>query len=98
MKSKKKSLLNFDNHISIGHVITTFCIIAAGIVWYANTENRLVGLETKYGDLLNIIKSQNSEFNDKIREQRVDIRDDIKDIKDTLTSIENKIDNKADKK
>jgi gas vesicle protein len=94
---KKKHLLNFDNHISIGHVVTTIGILVAGITWYANTENRLVGLEQKYADILSIIEQQNESFNEKIRDQKNDIKDDIKDIKDSLKSIEGKIDNKADK-
>lgn len=97
MPKKNARLLNFDNHISIGHVITTIGIVVAGITWYANTENRLVGLEKKYTDILAVIESQNESFNEKIRDQKSEIKDDIRDIKDTLRSIESKIDNKADK-
>ena len=98
MTKRKKTLLSFDNHISIGHVITTFGIIVAGVVWYANTENRLRGLESKYSEVMITIQEQNKEFNEKIRDQKLEIKDDIRDIKDALKSIESKIDNKADKK
>lgn len=98
MPKKKHPILRFDNHVSVGHVATTLFILVTGILWYANTENRLAQLERRYVEIAETIKQQNREFNDKIRDQKNEIKDDIRDIKDYLKSIDAKIDGKADKK
>ena len=98
MPKKKNPILKFDNHVSVGHVTTTVCILIAGILWYANTENRLSQLEQRYIEVSETIEKQNREFNDKIRDQKNEIKDDIRDIKDYLKSIDAKLDGKADKK
>lgn len=98
ISKKKHPLLRFDNHVSVGHVTTTMCILIAGILWYANTENRLSTLEKRYVEISETIEKQNREFNDKIRDQKNEIKDDVREIKDYLKSIDQKIDLKADKK
>lgn len=97
-KKQNTSILRFDNHVSLGHITTTVCIIVAGILWYANTENRLKQLEVRYVEIAASIEKQNRDFNEKIRDQKTEIKDDIRDIKDYLKSISQKLDNKADKR
>lgn len=39
--------LRFDNHVSIGHILTTCTILVTGISWATNTEARISYLENR---------------------------------------------------
>lgn len=42
--------LRLDNHVSIGHILTTCTILVAGISWATNTEARLAYLENRVSE------------------------------------------------
>lgn len=37
--------IKIDNHVSVGHIFTTLSAIVAGVLVYANMENRVTALE-----------------------------------------------------
>lgn len=89
--------LKIDNHISVGHILTTISIMIGGLWWGAQVESRLSVLE-KQGSYFNErIAEVNSSFNSRIVEIRSDTKDELKDIKRILETMNDKLDQKVDK-
>lgn len=78
--------IKFDNHISIGHILTTVCLIVSGITWAVNTDNRLQNLERQ-----DIILERD------ILDFKKDYKDDLKEIRQLFQQISDKIDKKMDR-
>lgn len=78
--------IKFDNHISIGHILTTVCLIVSGITWAVNTDNRLQNLERQ-----DIILERD------ILDFKKDYKDDLKEIRQLFQQISDKLDRKADR-
>jgi len=86
--SQEKAFLGvkFDPHISVGHILTTVCIVVSGITWAVNTANRLERLE-----------ATDNEFKAVISEFRNDYKADLREIRQLFQQISDKIDKKADR-
>lgn len=78
--------IKFDNHISVGHILTTVCLIISGITWAVNTDNRLQYLERQ--DVI---------FSADMADFKKDYRDDLKEIRQYFKEISEKLDKKADR-
>lgn len=78
--------VKFDPHISVGHILTTVCILVSGVTWAVNTGNRLARLE-----------ATDTEFKTVITEFRNDYKSDLREIRQMFQSISDKIDKKADR-
>lgn len=83
---KRIPLLTFDNHVSVGHILTTLCILVSGVWYIANNDNRVTTLER-----------QDKVIMERINDVRSDISEDIRDIKTSLKEISNKLNDKADR-
>ena len=81
-----RRLIKFDNHVSIGHVITTICIIFSGVWYVAENNNRIGNLER-----------QDTVFKEQLKDMQANYREDFREIKQSLFRIEAKLDQKADK-
>ncbi len=78
--------VKFDPHISLGHIVTTVCVIISGVTWAVNTGNRLEQLE-----------ANDVEFKQSISEFRNDYKADLREIRQMFQAISDKIDKKADR-
>lgn len=78
--------LKFDNHISVGHIITTVTILVGGLWWVASAEARLGSLE-KFDIYLE----------KRLENERVERRYDMNEIKALLKEIRDELKNKVDK-
>jgi len=78
--------VKFDPHISVGHIVTTVCVIISGVTWAVNTGNRIERLE-----------ASDAEFKVTINEFRNDYKADLREIRQMFQAISDKIDKKADR-
>ena len=78
--------MKFDNHVSVGHIITTVLIAVAIITWRADTDNRLNNLE-----------KQDQVFENEVQTFRNDYKADLREIRQLFQQISDKMDKKADK-
>lgn len=85
--------IRLDNHVSIGHIITTIALLIACVTWKNNTDNEIFNL--KNSDLR--LEQKDEELRNMIIEIRADYRGDVREIRELLKEISNKIDGKADK-
>lgn len=85
--------LKFDNHISIGHVFTTIMIIVALVTWKVTVENEQKNLRQE----ILYLKAADDDLKRTIAENRADYRQDIKDIRELLQNILDKVDKKMDR-
>ncbi len=92
-EAKRFMGMRFDNHVSIGHIFTTIMILVALITWKNNIENEIVNL--KQNDL--VLEKRDTELKEKVLEIRADYRSDVRDIRELVKEILDKIDKKADK-
>jgi len=78
--------LRFDNHISLGHIITTFTILVGGLWWAADAAARIASLE-KFDTYIE----------NRLESERLDRRADMAEIKVLLKEIRDELRGKADK-
>lgn len=78
--------LRFDNHVSLGHIVTTVAMIMSGLWWAAAADARITNLE-KYS--INLEK--------RIDAERDDRRYDMNEIKGLLKEIRDEMKGKMDK-
>ena len=85
--------MRFDNHVSIGHIITTVALLIACVTWKNSTDNEIYNLKQA-----NIrLEKADAELKQLIVETRSDYRGDIREVRQLLKEISDKIDRKADK-
>lgn len=96
--------MKFDNHISLGHIITTLGVIFAGLTWGMNTNNQIsnlqkqdLALESRLIQTSDQLKEKDVELRTALAQSKADYREDIKDIRQLLKDISEKIDKKADR-
>lgn len=85
--------MRFDNHVSVGHIITTFALIVACVTWKNTTDNEIYNLQQS--DLR--LEKSDGDLKELILETRTDYRGDIREVRGLLKEISEKIDRKADK-
>ncbi len=90
--------LEFDNHISIGHIITTCAAIVTGSILFANMQNDIANLKANDARLEKTQIEYRIYFDRTITEYRGDYKADINMIMDKLDKIYEKLDKKADRK
>ena len=90
--------LKFDNHISLGHIITTIAAIVTGAILFANMQNDISNLKQTDIRLEREQVNLKNHFNEQLSEYRNDYKNDIQLILGKLDKIYDKLDRKADKK
>jgi len=97
-----------DKNISVGHLVTTAALVISGAWWFVTNENRMSELETsaKYNErrLTQVEQTQISQAEwiaSKLEQIRLEQREDIVRLTETLQDgfirLESKLDSKADK-
>lgn len=85
--------MRFDNHVSIGHIITTVALLVACVTWKNSTDNEIYNL--KQADIR--LEQKDNDLKNMMVEIRADYRGDVREIRQLLKEISDKIDQKADK-
>lgn len=93
----KKPFINFDNHVSIGHIFTSISVLITAIFFVANVDNRVTALEKADIQINQVIERRDAATSKQFDDLRNDSKENIKEIKTILMRIEDKVDRKADK-
>ena len=78
--------IKIENHISVGHIMTTVCLIVSGVTWAVNTDNRLQYLERQ--DVI---------FAQEVQDFKKDYRDDMEEIREYFKAISEWLSKKVDR-
>lgn len=92
-----KPFFVIDRHISVGHILTTLCIVFGSIYYASTIESRLMSLEKQDVVIENRMERQEQVWTSRFNELAADRRADMAEIRASLTRIEQKVDLKADK-
>ncbi len=90
--------LRFDNHISIGHIITTIMAIVTGTILFVNMQNDISNLKANDVRIERTQVEYKTRIDAQIFEYRSEYKSDMSLVLDKLDKIYDKLDKKADKR
>lgn len=84
--------------VNVGHILTTVSFLITFGIWASNVENRLNQLHKEYQRIEEIGKLSRSNMDDRFNRYQADVSKALYHIDGKLERIEDKLDDKADKR